>query len=76
MRETVMQVIADLISQQERKLVATAARVDPRLTADDLLQPHDFPTLARDAAFNYEDGILTGLKTAAAALRAALGNGA
>ncbi len=63
-------VLAELIAQQATKLQRCAARINPRLTADDLLQPHDFPELARDPVFNYEDGVLTGLRSAAAALRA------
>jgi hypothetical protein len=66
-------VLSELIVQQEQKLHAYAARIDPRLTSDDLLQPHDFPALARDPGFNYEDGMLAGLRSAAAALRAAGG---
>ena len=65
--------LTELIAQQESKLRAYAARIDPRLTADDLLQPHDFPALAHDAGFNYEDGVLAGLRSAAAALRAGSG---
>jgi hypothetical protein len=71
MEKEIAQVLAELIAQQEAKLRACAARVDPRLTADDLLQPHDFPALARDPEFNYEDGVLAGLRSAEAALRAA-----
>jgi len=71
-RARVLPVLADLIAQQEKRVAACAARIDPRLTADDLLQPHDFPMLAGDAAFNYEDGVLAGLRSAEAALRAAL----
>jgi hypothetical protein len=63
-------VLAELIVQQELKLRAYAARIDPRLTPDDLLQPHDFPALGSDPGFNYEDGVLVGLRSAAAALRA------
>ncbi len=63
-------VLAELIALQETKVRACAARIDPRLTPDDLLQPHDFPALARDPGFNYEDGVLAGLRSAAAALRA------
>ena len=73
MENEVERVLAELIAQQESKLRAYAARIDPRLTPDDLLQPHDFPALARDAGFNYEDGVLTGLRSAATALRAAFG---
>jgi hypothetical protein len=71
MENEVERVLAELIAQQESKLRAYAARIDSRLTADDLLQPHDFPALARDPGFNYEDGVLAGLRSAAAALRAA-----
>jgi len=63
-------VLAELIVQQERKLRTYAARIYPRLTPDDLLQPHDFPALGNDPGFNYEDGVLAGLRSAAAALRA------
>ena len=64
-------VLVELIAHQESRLRACAARIDSRLTADDLLQPHDFPALARDPEFNYEDGVLAGLRSAQAALRAA-----
>ena len=36
-----------------------------------MLNPHDFPTLVASAEFNYEDGILTGLRAADMALLAA-----
>ena len=63
-------VLHELIAQQDAKLRRYAATIDPTLTPDDLLQPHDFPALARDPGFNYEDGVLAGLRSAAAALRA------
>src|SRR4051794_33468502 len=71
MENDVEHVLAELIAQQATKVRDVAARIDPRLTADDLLQPHDFPALARDPGFNYEDGVLAGLRAAEAALRAA-----
>jgi hypothetical protein len=71
-RARALRVVAELIVQQAAKVNACAARIDPRLTADDLLQPHDFPALARDPTFNYEDGVLAGMRSAEAALRAAL----
>jgi hypothetical protein len=70
MEKEIAQVLAELIAQQEAKLRDYAGRINPRLTADDLLQPHDFPELARDPGFNYEDGVLTGLRSVEAALRA------
>jgi hypothetical protein len=70
MENETLTILAELITQQEAKLRRHAARIDPRLTPDDLLQPHDFPELARDPVFNYEDGMLAGLRAAEAAIRA------
>jgi hypothetical protein len=70
-----LEIIAVLVAQQEAKLRGYADRINPRLTADDLLQPHDFPELARDPGFNYEDGVLAGLRSAATAIRAARNRG-
>jgi len=70
MENDVEHVLAELIAQQQAKVRRCAASINPRLTGDDLLQPHDFPDLARDPVFNYEDGVLAGLRTADAALRA------
>lgn len=72
LHRVVVETLAELVAQQEAKVAACAAAIDPRLTGDDLLQPHDFPRLAGDPRFNYEDGILAGLRSAEAALRAAL----
>ncbi len=58
------------IVQQRAKLLALARRINPRLTEDDVLSPADFPELSRDPQFNYEDGILAGLISAQAVLRA------
>ncbi|MBI3768905.1 MAG: hypothetical protein HY271_10490 [Deltaproteobacteria bacterium] len=71
MEKEIARVLAELIAQQDAKLRGCAARINPRLTGDDLLQPHDFPELARDPEFNYEDGVLAGLRSAEVALRAA-----
>ena len=63
--------LVEMIAQQEAKLLVLARRLVPRLTAEDLLNPHDFVPLAESAEFNYEDGILAGLRAAGAAVRAA-----
>ena len=63
--------LEEMIAQQEAKLLALARRLVPHLTAEDLLNPHDFVPLAESAEFNYEDGILAGLRAAGAAVRAA-----
>jgi hypothetical protein len=58
-----------MIAFQRTKVAAEGNRIDPRLTPDDLLMASDFPALAGDPRFNYEDGILTGLLEAQIALR-------
>ena len=62
----------ELIEQQRRKVVAEARRRDPRLTDDDVEQPHDFPVLAGDPRWQYEDGVLAGFRAAHMAVRAEL----
>jgi len=59
-----------MIAQQRRKVLAVARSINPRMTDDDVLSPHDFPELADDPRFNYEDGLLAGLLSAQIAVRA------
>lgn len=54
---------------QRTKVAALARRLRPNLTAEDLLNPHDFPELD-DPDWHYADGILTGIQSVATALRA------
>jgi hypothetical protein len=61
----------ELIQGQKDKLLASARRILPHLTPDDLLQPNDFPELEFHPHFRYEEGILDGLQVARAALLAA-----
>ena len=69
--DAVEQLLASMAIQQEEKVLALARRLVPHLTREDLRNPHDFAALVESADFNYEDGILAGLKAAAVALRAA-----
>jgi len=64
--------LLQMIEQQERKLLEWARQAVPDLTPEDLRNPQDFPALVRDPAFNYEDGLLAGLRSAHMALRAEL----
>ena len=64
-------VLAELIAQQDAKVLALARRIVPHLTPEDVRNPHDFPALLASPDFNYEDGILAGLRAAQIALRAA-----
>jgi len=65
-----------MIAQQERKLLQLARQIVPGLTPEDLRNPQDFPLLVRDPLFNYEDGLLAGLRSAHIAVRAELQRGA
>jgi hypothetical protein len=54
----------EMIASQQEKMHAFAKRIVPHITADDLLQPNDFPQLENHPHFRYEEGILEGLLTA------------
>jgi hypothetical protein len=60
----------ELIVGQQAKLLASARRIVPHVTPDDLLQPNDFPELEFHPHFRYEEGILDGLQVARSALAA------
>jgi hypothetical protein len=62
----------ELIDQQRKKVAAEARRRIPHLTDDDIEQPHDFPELANDPAWQYEDGVLAGYRAAHMAVRVEL----
>ncbi len=62
----------EMIMQQEQKLLQLARRSVPDLTPEDMRNPHDFPELGLDPVFNYEDGMLAGLRSAHMAVRVEL----
>ena len=68
--DAVERLLADMAAMQERKLLALARRIVPHVTPEDLRNPHDFVPLVESAEFNYEDGILAGLRAAEIAVRA------
>jgi hypothetical protein len=65
-----LQLLQELIEGQKKTLYASARRIVPHVTPDDLLQPNDFPELEYHPHFRYEEGILDGLQVAYAALLA------
>jgi hypothetical protein len=67
---TEIELLQELILSQKKKLLASAQRIVPRITPDDLLQPNDFPELEFHPHFRYEEGILDGLQVAYTALLA------
>jgi hypothetical protein len=62
--------LAEMIDAQRARLLDLARRLEPSLTAEDLLQPHNHPRLAASPEFHFEDGILAGYLAIRAALRA------
>ena len=71
MWDDVERLLGEMTNAQERKLLALARRLVPHVTPEDLRNPHDFTALVDSAEFNFEDGILAGLLSAGAAVRAA-----
>ncbi len=61
--------LAALEALQKQKVLDLARRLKPGLTSEDIQNPHDFPELD-DPDWHYEDGVLTGIQSAIAALRA------
>jgi hypothetical protein len=69
--DAIERLLAEMVTQQEAKVLALARRIIPHVTPEDLRNPQDFAPLVESADFNYEDGILAGLRAAAIAVRAA-----
>src|SRR5262249_24169166 len=63
--------LAEMGTAQDAKVLALARRIVPRLTPEDLRNPHDFLALMESPEFNYEDGVLAGIRAAEMAVRAA-----
>lgn len=61
-----------MIHQQRSKVLRIARELNPAITSDDVLNPHDFPELDADSQYNFEDGILSGYISAQMAVRAEL----
>ncbi len=61
----IMETVFDqLVELQRKKLLQFSQQIVPNITADDLLQPNDFPELEHHPLFRYEEGVLEGLLTA------------
>ncbi len=65
----VERLLAELEELQRRKVLELARRLRPGLTLEDVRNPHDFPELG-DPDWQYEDGVLTGIQSVQAAVRA------
>jgi hypothetical protein len=66
----VERLIASMQELQAKKVFDLARRLLPKITMEDIKNPHDFPELD-DNDWHYEDGVLTGIESVLTALRAA-----
>ncbi|MBI5273789.1 MAG: hypothetical protein HY860_01900 [Chlamydiales bacterium] len=57
----------EMIKQQKERLLCCANHINPYVTAEDIMQPNDFPELENHPYFRYEEGVLEGLQSAYAA---------
>jgi len=62
--------LEEMITQQRAKVLRLAREAVPNIGPEDVLNPHDFPELRAHPAFEFEDGLLSGLVAAQVALRA------
>lgn len=65
-----IELIEEMRRQQEQKLLALGRRFIPTLTPEDMLQPNDYEALEHNPHFRYEEGLLHGILSVEAALRA------
>lgn len=61
--------INEIIEGQRQTLLKCGRRFVENLTADDILQPNDFPELENNPHFRYEEGVLAGMLSIQMALR-------
>ncbi|MGD0677959.1 MAG: hypothetical protein ABSC94_21305 [Polyangiaceae bacterium] len=61
--------VREIEKLQLGRVVALARRLRPELTPEDMRNPHDFPELG-DPDWQYEDGMLAGIQSVLAAIRA------
>ncbi|MCX6991483.1 MAG: hypothetical protein NTX49_10580 [Chlamydiae bacterium] len=54
----------ELVATQKKRLLELARLIVPSATADDIMQPNDFPELEGHPEFRYEEGVLEGVLTA------------
>lgn len=68
-RQDLERILQDMEELQARKVLELARRLNPKLTADDIKNPHDFPELL-DPDWHYADGALTGIQSVQTAIAA------
>jgi len=61
MKKSLEELLDELLSLQEKKLLEYAAQIVPNVTSDDILQPNDYTELENHPFFRYEEGVLKGI---------------
>jgi len=67
--QAVEELLVELEALQRRKVLDLARRLRPGMTLEDVQNAHDFPELD-DPDWQYEDGVLAGIQSVLAAVRA------
>jgi hypothetical protein len=67
--ESIENAVSELVELQRKQLLILGRRIIPRLTAEDVLQPNDYPELEFNPLFRYEEGMLAGVQTVQMALK-------
>ena len=65
-----IELINQIISLQEKKLLDLGRCFVENLTSEDILQPFDYPELEENVHFRFEEGVLQGMHTIRSALLA------
>lgn len=68
--DPVLELLRTMIEQQRDKVLRIGRQLNPRLTPDDVMNPFDWPEVANNPQFSFEDGLLAGLISAHAAVSA------
>jgi hypothetical protein len=66
--EEIEKLVQELVQFHQAQLLKCGRRIVPHVTADDLLQPNDYPELENHPYFRYEEGMLAGIQTVQMAL--------
>lgn len=70
MSSELLSLLEELRWGQEKKLLSMGRSLIPTLTPEDMLQPNDYDLLEHHPHFRYEEGILHGILSVEAAIRA------
>ncbi|ADZ18090.1 MULTISPECIES: hypothetical protein [Chlamydia] len=70
MKNKIHELLNQLYENQKSRLQNMGEQIIPNLTSDDVLQPMDFSLLEENPFFRFEEGVLSGLGEARAAILA------